>query len=162
MVTVDAKDLIKDLQQFYLDVVRRMESMVSGFAYEISLTAIGNTPLGDAETYIKLYQRRERTYGLQPVEGLARGGWQVSLDGSLDFQELYGAGSGNTAASAVKIGMMNYKLGDTVIVGNKGPYIRLLEDDYSLQTNNAGIMQPTLDSIMAVHRTDLLRYYKQG
>ena len=58
--------------------------------------------------------------------------------------------------------MMNYKLGQQVLIGNRGPYISLLETNYSNQTAGQGIMQPTIDSIMAVHRTDLLRYYKQG
>ena len=162
MITVDSKALLNDLQMFYMDTVRRMEAMVAGFAYEISLTAIENTPLGDSTLYMKLYQRRERQYGLAPREGLAQGGWQVSLDGTLDFQELYGSGAGNAAASAVKIGMMNYKLGQQVLIGNRGPYISLLETNYSNQTAGQGIMQPTIDSIIAVHRTDLLRYYKQG
>lgn len=162
MITVDSKDLLKDLQEFYLDTVRRLEQMVRGFSYEIALTAIEKTPLGDSAAYQKLYLRREKAYGLAPVEGLAKGGWQTSLDGTLEFQQLYGTNSGQTAASAARIGMMNYQLGQTVLIGNEGPYIQQLEDNYSLQTNGEGIMQPTLDSIMAVHRADLMRYYKQG
>lgn len=162
MIAVDSSALVKDLEQYYKDVVRKLENMVRGFAYEISLTAVENTPLGDSATYMKLYKRREKAYGLQPIEGLARGGWQISLDGSLEFQEIYGTGSGNTATSAVKIHAMNYQLGETVIIGNKGPYIQQLEMNSSLQTNGAGIMQPTLDSIMAVHRVNLQRYYDQG
>ena len=136
--------------------------MVKGFSYEIALTAIDNTPLGDSVAYMRLYQRREKMYGLSPIEGLAKGGWQVSLDGSLEFQELYGSTSGQTALSAAKIGMMNYKLGNTVMIGNEGPYIDDLENNSSNQTNGQGIMQPTLDSIMQVHKTDLMRYYTQG
>lgn len=162
MITVDSTALVKDLQAAYLEIVRRMENMVRGFAYEVALTAINQTPIGDSEAYRKLYLRREKTYGLAPIEGLAKGGWQVSLDGSLDFQQLYGQASGNTAASAARIGMMNYSLGQTVLIGNTGPYIGLLEQNYSLQTNGEGIMKPTLDSIMAVHRVELLKYYKQG
>ena len=63
MITVDSKALLNDLQMFYMDTVRRMEAMVAGFAYEISLTAIENTPLGDSALYMKLYQRRERQSG---------------------------------------------------------------------------------------------------
>lgn len=162
MISVDSTALSKDLEQFYKDVVRKLENMVRGFAYEITLTAIDKTPLGNAEAYMKLYQRREKAYGLAPIEGLARGGWQVSLDGTLDFQQLYGSNSGNTAGAAAKIHMMNYQLGQQVIIGNEGPYIQALEQNYSDQTAGLGIMQPTLDSIMAVQRVNLQRYYDQG
>ena len=159
MITVDSKDLLADLQKFYLEAVRKMENMVRGFAYEISLTAIQNTPLGDSITFQKLYQRRRY---LPQEEGVARGGWEVSLDGSLDFQVISGRDSGNVAASAAKIHLMNYKLGEVVLIGNSGPYIMDLEDNYSDQTAGMGIMQPTVDSILAVHQAQLLRYYKQG
>lgn len=159
MIEVEVKDLIKDLENFYLEAVRKMENMVRNFSYEISLTAIENTPLGDSIAYKKLYERRERSMGLKPIEGLAQGGWQYSLDGSLDFQEIY---SGATALGAVKSHAMNYKLGDMVIIGNKGPYIGLLEDNHSPQTEGQGIMQPTEDAIMAIQKVSLLTYYKQG
>ena len=58
--------------------------------------------------------------------------------------------------------MMNYQLGQQVIIGNEGPYIKALEQNYSDQTAGLGIMQPTLDSIMAVQRVSLQRYYDQG
>lgn len=159
MVEVEVKNLIKDLENFYLEAVRKMENMVRNFSYEVSLTAIEKTPLGDSIAYKKLYERRERTMGLQPIEGLAQGGWQYSLDGTLDFQEIY---SGSMALGAVKTHAMNYKLGDTVIIGNKGPYIGLLEDNHSPQTEGQGIMRPTLESIMAIQKVSLLTYYKQG
>lgn len=159
MIEVEVKDLIKDLENFYLEAVRKMENMVRSFSYEISLTAIEHTPLGDSIAYKKLYERRERSMGLKPIEGLAQGGWQYSLDGTLDFQEIY---SGATALGAVKSHAMNYKLGDMVIIGNKGPYIGLLEDNHSQHTNEQGIMQPTVDAIMAIQKVSLLTYYKQG
>lgn len=163
MIEVEVKDLIKDLENFYLEAVRKMENMVRSFSYEISLTAIEHTPLGDSIAYRDLYLRRERTMKLKPEEGLARGGWQYSLDGTLDFQDnFYGIDSGIYAAKAVKIHAMNYKLGDMVIIGNKGPYIGLLEDNHSPQTEGQGIMQPTVDAIMAIQKVSLLTYYKQG
>ena len=162
MITVDSKALVKDLQQFYLDTVRKLENMVRGFSYEIAMTAINNTPIGDAQEYRGLYLRRERAYGLRPIEGLAKGGWQITNDGSLGFQQFYGQDSGKQALDSSKGNMLDYKLGQTVLVGNFGPYIQLLENNYSPQTNNEGIMTPTLDSIMAVQRTELQRYYNQG
>lgn len=158
MIKVEVNDLLKSLDAYYIDTVRRLEQMVRGFSYEIALTAIEKTPLGDAETYAARYANRERLTGLQPVAGFARGSWQVALDGTLEVQELY---SGTAAASAVQIHMLNYKLGEQVIIGNTGPYIEQLENNYSIQTLGEGILKPTLDSILQVYKADLLRYYKQ-
>jgi hypothetical protein len=161
MLSIDVSKLILELKEYKVDVQRRLENMVSGFSYELALTAIDNTPLGDSEAYIKLYKRREKAYGLLPEEGLARGGWQVSLDGSLDFQQIYGSGSGDTAGAAVKIHMMNYKLGEEVIIGNKGPYIKYLENGSSTTQAPDGIMQPTINDIMSAHKISLNRYYNE-
>jgi hypothetical protein len=57
---------------------------------------------------------------------------------------------------------MNYKLGDVVLIGNKGPYIMELEKNRSEYTKGQGIMQPTISSIMAVQQASLLRHYQQG
>jgi hypothetical protein len=78
------------------------------------------------------------------------------------MQAIYGVNSGSEALSLVKADLGSYKLGDTVFVGNKGFYIKLLENNYSSQTNNLGIMQPTLDSIMQTYKVDLPRLYKEG
>ena len=64
--------------------------MVRGFAYTISQTAIENTPIGDAEQYIKLYELRQGRTGLEPVEGFARGSWQVNTTGQFSMQAIYG------------------------------------------------------------------------
>ncbi len=160
-ITVNTDELLKQMEQHILDTVNRMENMVRGFAYEVSLVAIDNTPLGDAEQYQKLYQRRFIRYGLAPQEGFAQGSWQVAFDNNLDFQELYGPNSGNTAAGSIKTHMLNYKLGDSFVIGNTGPYIVKLEAGYSDQAPE-GIMQPTVDSIMLTYKSDLVRYFNQG
>ena len=40
--------------------------------------------------------------------------------------------------------------------------VRLLENNYSSQTNNLGIMQPTLDSIIQTYQVDLVRLFREG
>lgn len=160
-ITVNTDELLKELEKHYRDTVERLEGMVRGFAYEVSLVAIENTPLGNAEEYQKLYQRRFIRYGLAPQEGFAQGSWQVAFDNNLDFQELYGANSGNTAAGSIKTHMLNYKLGDSFVIGNTGPYIINLEGGSSDQAPD-GIMQPTVDSIMFTYKADLVRYFNQG
>ena len=162
MISVDVAKVLEELKAYHADTIRRMENMVRGFAYTISKTAIENTPLGDAEQYIRLYEMRQRRIGLDPIEGFAKGSWQVNTTGQFSIQAIYGVNSGSEALTLVKADLASYKLGDTVFVGNKGFYINLLENNYSSQTNNLGIMQPTLDSIMQTYKVDLPRLFREG
>ena len=162
MISADVAKVLEELKAYQQDTVRRLEKMVTGFAYIISQTAIENTPLGSAEEYFKLYELRQNRTGLEPTEGFARGSWQVNTTGQFSMQAIYGANSGSEALTLIKTDLQSYKLGDTVYVGNKGFYIRLLENNYSSQTNNLGIMQPTLDSIMQTYKVDTVRLFKEG
>ena len=162
MISADVSKVLEELKAYHQDTIRRMENMVRGFAYIISKTAIENTPLGNSEEYFKLYELRQGRTGLEPVEGFARGSWQVNTTGQFSMQAIYGVDSGGQALALVKADLGSYKLGDTVFVGNKGFYIRLLENNYSSQTNNLGIMQPTLDSIMQTYKVDLPRLFREG
>lgn len=162
MISVDVSKVLEELRAYHQDTVRRLENMVRGFSYIISKTAIENTPLGSAEEFFKLYELRQNRLGLDPLEGFARGSWQVNTTGQFSMQAIYGANSGSEALTLIKTDLESYKLGDTVYVGNKGFYIRLLENNYSSQTNNLGIMQPTLDSIMQTYQVDLVRLFRGG
>ena len=160
MISADVAKVLEELKAYHADTIRRMENMVRGFAYTISKTAIENTPIGDAEEYFDLYQRRLTDgSGLKPEAGWAKGSWQVNETGQFSIQQVY---SGGEALNLIKADLGSYKLGDTLYIGNTGYYIRLLENNSSKQTNNLGIMQPTLDSIMQTYKVDLPRLYKEG
>lgn len=162
MISADVSKVIEELKAYHQDTIRRMENMVRGFSYIISKTAIENTPLGNADEYFKLYEMRQNRLGLEPTEGFARGSWQVNTSGQFSMQAIYGVNSGSEALSLVKADLASYRLGDSVYIGNKGFYIKLLENNYSPQTNNLGIMQPTLDSIMQTYKVDLPRLFREG
>ena len=159
MISVDVSKVLEELKAYQQDTVRRLEKMVTGFAYIISKTAIANTPLGDAEEYFKLYELRQKRIGLEPTEGFARGSWQVNTSGQFSVQQVY---SGGEALNLISTDLNSYKLGDTLYIGNRGFYIRMLENNYSDQTQGMGIMQPTLDSIMQTYKVDLVRLFKEG
>lgn len=163
MIKCDVTDFIKSLELLHKDVIRRLENMVRGFTYQFALTAIENTPLGDDVTYANLYkQRLTNGSGLLDEAGFAQGSWQVpdTISGPLDLQELY---SGDSAAKVVRIHMMNYKLGETITLGNQGPYIGLLNSSngYSDQAPN-GIIKPTVEQMLSTYKIDLVRYYNQN
>ena len=160
MISADVSKVLEELKAYHADTIRRMENMVRGFSYIISKTAIENTPIGDAKEYFDLYQMRLTDgSGLKPEAGSARGSWQVNETGQFSIQQVY---SGGEALNLIKADLGSYKLGDTLYIGNTGYYIRLLENNSSKQTNNLGIMQPTLDSIMQTYKVDLPRLFREG
>ena len=160
MISADVSKVLEELKAYHQDTIRRMENMVRGFSYIISKTAIENTPIGDAKEYFDLYQRRLTDgSGLKPEAGWAKGSWQVNETGQFSIQQVYSAGE---ALNLIKADLGSYKLGDTLYIGNTGYYIRLLENNYSDQTNNLGIVQPTLDSIMQTYKVDLPRLFLEG
>lgn len=164
-VTANIDDLAKHLAEVKLDIENRLKLMVRQFSFNIADAAIGFTPLGNASLYPALYEQRRHIWGLRPEEGYARGSWQVSLDGTLDKQELYGAGSGETALSAVRTHLMNYNLGEEIIIGNPAHYIGNLEGLYgppSSKNAPQGIMKPATDKIMNIYAIRLDDYYNAG
>jgi hypothetical protein len=160
-ISADLDRLVKQLEDHYRETVRKLENMVRGWAYEVTLTAIGNTPIGDNSPEpvgnLASYLRRQQEYGFLPEPGLARSGWQAKPNGNLTFQQHYDP---DIALSGVKGSMAGYQLGQDVWIGNKGPYIRLLEENFSSQTNGDGILKPTLQSIQALYQSDFTKYYK--
>lgn len=164
-VTCNIEEVTKQLTEIALDVEKRMENMVRQFSYGVASSAVDYTPLGDSEKYANLYQMRQQVWGLKPMEGYARGSWQVSLDGSLDRQELYGLGSGEVALGAVDTHLRNYKLGEDVLIGNPAHYIGQLEGLTGVPSSRQapqGIMKPATEKIMGFYALKLDDYYNQN
>lgn len=159
MITVDIDALLKDMQNLELDVTRRLEKMVRGFMYEFSLSAIDNTPLGDAERFIKFYQQRQKMFGLAPIEGYARANWQVSQTGNISAQDVYFT---DQAIQHIQSNLSTFKLGETITLGNAARYIGLLESNYSEQTLHEGITTPTINYVMQTYKIDLVKYYQSN
>jgi hypothetical protein len=160
MLSVDTSQLEQSLKAFHEEAVRKLGGMVQKFSYTVAYTAIDNTPLGDSNKYEDFYLDREKRLGLEPMEGFAKGSWRVSTDGTLEMQELYGPSSDEMAASIIKGDLESYKLGETVMISNFGPYIRNLEQDFQKYNKQQPIMQPTIDSVMRTYQLHLDDYYK--
>lgn len=161
-VKFDTSKLLTQLQAFEKESTRRMERMVQGFAYQLTVQASKNTPLGDANAWMSWYQERETNTGLLPQEGLSMGNWQFSKDNVFTLQQNYGVNSDDAAADKVRVQSVAYKLGETFYIGNSTPYINALENNYSQQTKGAGIVKPTMSQITGAYAVNLQYYYKKG
>lgn len=159
-ISCDTSKLEQSLKKFHEEAVRKLEGMVQKFSYIVAWTAIDNTPLGDSIKWEKLYLRREKAIGLEPVEGFAKGSWRVSMDGTLEMQTLYGENSDEMAASIIKGDLESYKLGETVMISNFGPYIMELEKNFDKYGKKHPIVQPTMDSVYRTYQLSLDDYYK--
>jgi hypothetical protein len=159
-VSCDTSKLEENLKKFHEEAVRKMQGMVQKFSHIVAWTAIDNTPIGDSLKWEDLYQKRYDEIGLEPIEGFAKGSWRVSMDGTLEMQTLYGQDSDEMAASLIKQDLNQYKLGETVMISNFGPYIVELEKNFTRYNKQQPIMQPTLESIYRTYQLSLDDYYK--
>jgi hypothetical protein len=137
-----------------------MQGMVQKFSYIVAWTAIDNTPLGDSIKWESLYLKREKSIGLEPIEGFAKGSWRVSMDGTLEMQTLYGQDSDEMTASLIRQDLNQYKLGETVMISNFGPYIVELEKNFTRYNKQQPIVQPTMESVYRTYQLSLDDYYK--
>ena len=162
MLVFDTNQLEESLKAFHEEAVRKLGGMVQKFSYIAAATAIDNTPLGDSIKNEASYIARQERIGLEPIEGYARGSWRVSTDGTLEQQALYGENSDEMAGSIIKGDLQSYKLGETVMISNLGPYIRELEEDFERYNKKQPIIAPTIESIMRTYQLHLDDYYKES
>ncbi len=163
-VTCNALEVAASLADIEKEISRKLEGMVRRFTHVITMTAIDYTPIGNSINYSEFYNRRVtdpnwQSYGLQPVEGFAKGSWRVDMDGIYQLQEFYGQSSEQNAGTKALNDLSQYKIGDTIMISNMGPYIAQLEAGYSDQTRGQGIVKHTIESTMRTYQYHLDDYY---
>lgn len=162
-LSCNSSQVLEQILRFKEEVERKLTVAVCHFTMSMVQIAAYNTPLGDSKVYESLYEYRYSMFGLSPIEGLARGGWQANTSGNMIFREVYGTNSSELAMSdAFEDISRTFQLGDKVYIGNKGPYIEKLENNFSKQTNGAGIVQPSVEEIQAVFRTDFRAMFERA
>ena len=172
-IVLDTKKLLDELEQYKLEVQRKLTGMVQKFAYSFAVEAIHNTPVGNSEQYAGLYNLRSRlNAGFTPVAGHAKAGWWMTMN----YQKIGGARAEADPSGTVTAGRMQeqskgFKLGDTVYLTNITPYVNTpgwsnpafgsLEQGYSRQAPR-GIKQPTIEDIQSIYKQDLVRFYNES
>jgi hypothetical protein len=173
VITVDSKKCLVSLIEARNTIKKKLENVVRGFAYEMALTAIQNTPIGTFNQRYKLDSRVKFFRGVAKV-GAAKGGWTIGFDSTPNptFDYASGAGASNIISKIQsKSSGLKYNLGEKVYIANYVPYLTKegftlknfssLENGYSKQAPQ-GIMIPTLTQTMGAFSVNLKKYYEQG
>ena len=167
MISIDITELVKELKTYKIEVQKRLEYMVAMVAYDFVLTLGNNTPVGDQESidrigsrYRKYYSNREKYFGIEMEAGYHSGSWQFSSDGNLQFSTMISTPEG-AANDALYEAQANYRLGDTFYIGANTPGMEALENNRSSQTNGAGIVNPSVDTVMGIYRIKASDYYNR-
>ncbi len=174
MLTSNADDIAKQLQEHAKKVRLKLENMVQGFASEVAGAASANTPVGNAgdlewglnnsngsaSTYADLYLRRsESPYFIEAEVGFHSGAWRYSENQNLVFDpNIYP--EEQVTADTLKEARANYRLGNTFYIGAVGPGYGELQKGSSMQAPD-GITKPTIQQIQVTYSADLKRYYDQ-
>lgn len=166
MIEVDIKELENQLNQYKLEVERKLKYMVAGFAKELTDLASSNTPVGDAEalanrySYRKYYEERQDSFGIEMDIGFHAGAWVYSQDGTPVFDNTIYPEE-NTSTKAFQQAKDIYKLGQSFYIAATGPGYYDLERSSSPKAP-MGIIAPTMQAVQGMYSIELAEYYKRG
>jgi len=167
MITASNTDVLsKQLEEYSLDVQRRLKNMVAGFAREVSLAASNDTPVGSNDMFIEhsryhnYYLDRKNKHGIPIEPGFHSGAWQYTETGNPTFTPVIFSKE-NAADDNFNEAESSYKLGDDFYIAATGPGYSALENGSSLQAPS-GITAPTLAAIESAHQADFKKYYDAG
>lgn len=154
MITTNADQIAKELQQYANSIERKLKAMVAGFAGEIAIAASSQTKVVDP-TLIEgalnaLYSKRKIDHKIDMEPGYHAGAWRYA-EGELTLDPMIYTSSqakSNVTADA----KANYNLGDSFKVELKGP--------------GAHVAGPTGAEveplITAAYKANIKRYFDQG
>jgi hypothetical protein len=153
VITADESECSKSLQEYRIEVERKLKAMVSGFAREIAETASSKTTIGDETKLYDLYAARELARGIDAKAGFHKGAW-VYTEGGLTFDpKIYSTGM---MANEVEYqAQANYKIGDSFSIGAEGTAYEMLQERDDIEGE-------TLSAIQTAHKADLKRFYDEG
>lgn len=124
MITSNAGQIAKELQQYADEVERKLKAMVAGFVVDATNEAGGETKVIKESTlqtqkWQEIYQDRKRKFGISVEPGYHSGAWQYS-EGDLVFDPKIRdeAERFRKVRSDVE---SEYRLGDTFVFGLIGP-----------------------------------------
>jgi hypothetical protein len=165
MISADIQTAIKELEEYKQVLKRKLEHTVRGFAYELTMIASSNTPIGSLEAiqsnkrYARYYFERMELTGIPELPGFHRGAWRADNTNSIEYEPKIVSQS--EVGAYVKQGLADYKLGQTVFVGAEGLAFDLFEKGENTQAKQ-GIITPTRNMIESMYKIHIERYFNEG
>jgi hypothetical protein len=164
-VSLDTKELETSLDKYIVELKRKLEAMVAGFAYEVTLILSSNTPVGDdfaiqnVIPYRRFYEMRNAATGLPLEAGYHAGAWEYTESSPTFLTQIVDRQvSANDAYSTASY---SYNIGDKFYIAAKGPAFNVFESGYNRQAPD-GILRPSIQQIMQISMLDLKRYFDNG
>lgn len=160
MLTIDAKSFEKDMMLFLEELTSRIEKGVEQFITDITYILIDDTPYGDVDKFLNLYEIRQEKYGFDIAPGLAKGSWLVTT-GSLYMLGAisYDKPNGYYSKIRTKQTVQEYTIGETVYITNSVPYILELNEGSSKQLPQG--FKSSLEKIETIYSINLGKYFKK-
>lgn len=163
MITANADECLKSLQEYKLEVERKLKYMVAGFAQDVARAASDATRKGhvseggNTQKYLSYYKTRSLPppvgAGIAPIEGFHKGAWTYT-EGTLTFNPVI-FDVATMLGQVDHLATVNYKIGDSFTIGAKGPAYEMLQnlDDITGVADNA---------IKVAYKSNLKQYFDEG
>ena len=154
MITTNADQITKELQQYADQVERKLKAMVAGFAGEIAIAASSQTKVVDP-TLIEgalnaMYSKRKIDHKIDMEPGYHAGAWRYA-EGELTLDPVIYT-SGQVKSNVTADAKANYNIGDSFKVELKGP-----------GANHAGPTGAEVEPLItAAYKANIKRYFDQG
>lgn len=156
MITSNAGQIAKELQQYADEVERKLKAMVAGFAGDMVESASTKTKVIDAsvlatDKWQGIYNKRREKYRIPVEPGYHAGAWKY-VDGQLTFTDPNIRTTSEAQADAVSDAKAQYNLGQTFAIGLIGPAAAYAGPDLSA-------VEPM---ILTAYSSNIKRYFDQG
>lgn len=164
-VSLDTKELEVSLDKYIVELKRKLEAMVAGFAYEVTVILSNNTPVGDdfaiqnVRPYRRFYEIRNAHTGLPLEAGYHAGAWEYTESNPTFLSQV--TPKDVAANDAYSTASYSYKLGDKFYIAAKGTAFDVFELGLNKQVPD-GILKPSIQQIMQIAMIDLKRYFDKG
>lgn len=154
MITSNADQIAKELQQYADSIERKLKAMVAGFAGEIAIAASSQTKVVDP-TLIEgalnsLYSKRKIDHKIEMQPGYHAGAWRY-VEGELALDPTIYTNN-QVQQNVTSDAKANYNLGDSFKVELKGPGVHV-----------AGPTGAEVEPLItAAYKANIKRYFDQG
>lgn len=159
MVSNNGEEIAKQLDQYAVELKRKLENMVAGFAGDVAYRAAISTPKATDDyvaTHQGLYQARFNTHEIPKEPGFHKGSWQYGENGlSVKLQPKINTES-EVEYQARQQAQTRYNLGDTFVIGSESPNMPYLNQ-------RDGIEDAVTDSAArAAYASNLVMHFRRG